>query len=120
MAVKNRIADMLPEITEWRRDFHQYPELQYDLPRTAGKVAELLRSFGCDDVVEGIGKTGVVGVIHGRSNASGRVIGLRADMDALPLTEITGLDYVSKTPGKMHACGHDGHTSMLLGAAKYL
>lgn len=120
MAVKNRIADMHPEITEWRRDFHQYPELQYDLPRTAGKVAELLRSFGCDDVVEGIGKSGVVGVIHGRANTSGRVIGLRADMDALPLTEITGLDYASKTPGQMHACGHDGHTSMLLGAAKYL
>ena len=120
MPVKNRIADMLPEITKWRRDFHQHPELQYDLPRTSGRVAELLREFGCDEVITGIGQSGVVGIIRGRSTDSGRVIGLRADMDALPLTEITGLDYASKTPGKMHACGHDGHTSMLLGAAKYL
>ncbi|SMO36173.1 M20 aminoacylase family protein [Paracoccus laeviglucosivorans] len=120
MPVKNRFAEMLPEITAWRHDFHQHPELLYEVHRTAGKVAELLRSFGLDEVVEGIGRTGVVGVIRGRSDKSGRVIGLRADMDALPIREATGLDYASVTPGVMHACGHDGHTAMLLGAAKYL
>lgn len=120
MPVKNRFAELLPEITAWRRDFHEHPELLYDVHRTAGRVAELLREFGCDEVVEGIGKTGVVGVIKGKTDSKGRVIGLRADMDALPIIEQTGLDYASKTPGKMHACGHDGHTAMLLGAAKYL
>ncbi len=119
MAVKNRIADMLPEITEWRQDFHRHPELLFDVHRTAARVAELCRSFGCDEVVTGIGRTGVVAVIKGRGD-SGRVIGLRADMDALPIIEQTGVDYASTVPGKMHACGHDGHTSMLLGAAKYL
>lgn len=120
MPVKNRFAELLPEITAWRRDFHEHPELLYDVHRTAGRVAELLRDFGCDEVVEGVGRTGVVGVIKGRSDTNGRVIGLRADMDALPIIEQTGLDYASRTPGKMHACGHDGHTAMLLGAAKYL
>jgi amidohydrolase len=120
MPVKNRFADLLPEITAWRRDFHAHPELLFDVQRTAGKVADLLRSFGCDEVVEGIGRTGVVGVIHGKTDTAGRVVGLRADMDALPIIEATGVDYASKTPGKMHACGHDGHTAMLLGAAKYL
>ena len=120
MPVKNRFAELLPEITAWRRDFHENPELLYDVDRTAGKVADLLRDFGCDEVTEGIGRTGVVGVIKGKSDKTGRVIGLRADMDALPINEQTGLDYASKTPGKMHACGHDGHTAMLLGAAKYL
>ena len=120
MPPRNRFAEWLPEITAWRRDFHENPELQFAVHRTAGKVAELLRSFGCDEVVEGIGRTGVVGVIKGKSDHSGRVIGLRADMDALPIHEQTGLDYASKTPGKMHACGHDGHTAMLLGAARYL
>ncbi|MBA48632.1 MAG: M20 aminoacylase family protein [Paracoccus sp. (in: a-proteobacteria)] len=120
MPVKNRFAELLPEITAWRRDFHENPELLYDVHRTAGKVADLLRDFGCDEVTEGIGRTGVVGVIKGKSDKTGRVIGLRADMDALPINEQTGLDYASKTPGKMHACGHDGHTAMLLGAAKYL
>lgn len=120
MPVKNRFAELLPEITAWRRDFHENPELLYDVHRTAGKVAELLREFGCDEVTEGIGQTGVVGVIRGRTDTKGRVIGLRADMDALPIIEQTGLEYASKTPGKMHACGHDGHTAMLLGAAKYL
>ncbi|MGA0613638.1 M20 aminoacylase family protein [Paracoccus sp. KR1-242] len=120
MPVKNRFAELLPEITAWRRDFHEHPELQYEVHRTAGKVAELLRSFGLDDVVEGVGRTGVVGVIKGRSDTQGRVIGLRADMDALPIKEITGAEYASKTPGVMHACGHDGHTAMLLGAARYL
>ncbi len=120
MPVKNRFAELLPQITAWRRDFHEHPELLFDVQRTAGKVSELLRSFGCDEVVEGIGRTGVVGVIKGKTDTTGRVIGLRADMDALPIIEATGVAYASKTPGKMHACGHDGHTAMLLGAAKYL
>ncbi|WBU63225.1 M20 aminoacylase family protein [Paracoccus aerodenitrificans] len=120
MPVKNRFAELLPEIIEWRHDFHAHPELQYEVHRTAGRVAELLRSFGVDEVTEGIGRTGVVGVIRGRSDSSGRVIGLRADMDALPIIEQTGLEYASTTPGKMHACGHDGHTAMLLGATQYL
>ncbi len=120
MPVKNRFAELLPEITAWRRDFHENPELLFDVQRTAGKVADLLRGFGCDEVVTGIGRTGVVGVINGRADSRGRVIGLRADMDALPIIEATGLPYASRTPGKMHACGHDGHTAMLLGAAKYL
>jgi hippurate hydrolase len=115
----NRIADRADEIAEWRHDFHQHPELLYDVHRTAGKVADMLKSFGCDEVVTGIGRTGVVGVIRGKKKG-GKVLGLRADMDALPLEEITGLPYASKTPGKMHACGHDGHTSMLLGAARHL
>jgi amidohydrolase len=119
MPVKNRFAEMLPELTAIRRDFHENPELLFDVHRTAAKVAELLRAWGCDEVVEGIGRTGVVGVIYGKTD-SGKVIGLRADMDALPIFEATGLAYASKTPGKMHACGHDGHTTMLLGAAKYL
>jgi hippurate hydrolase len=120
MPIKNRLAELLPEITAWRHDFHAHPELLFDVQRTAGKVAALLRDFGVDEVVEGIGRTGVVGVIRGRNAESGRVIGLRADMDALPITEQTGVAYASKTPGKMHACGHDGHTAMLLGAARYL
>ena len=120
MPVKNRFAELHQEITTWRQDFHAHPELMYDVHRTAAKVAELLRAFGCDDVVEGIGRTGVVGVIRGKEVSTGRTIGLRADMDALPIHETTGLDYASQTPGKMHACGHDGHTAMLLGAAKYL
>ncbi|MFN4158915.1 MAG: M20 aminoacylase family protein [Gemmobacter sp.] len=120
MPVKNRIADMLPDLTAIRRDFHEHPELLFDVHRTAARVADLLRGYGCDEVVEGIGRTGVVGVIKGRSDTAGRVIGLRADMDALPIIEQTGLDYASKTRGKMHACGHDGHTTMLLGAAQYL
>jgi amidohydrolase len=120
MPVINRVADLVAEIAEWRRDIHANPELQYDVNRTAGKVAELLTSFGVDEVVTGIGRTGVVGVIKGRNGGAGRVIGLRADMDALPITERTGKPYASTTSGKMHACGHDGHTAMLLGAAKYL
>jgi len=120
MPIKNRFAELLPEITAWRRDLHENPELMYDTHRTAGLVAARLREFGCDEVVEGIGRTGVVGVIRGKSDSKGRVIGLRADMDALPIMEATGLAHASKNPGKMHACGHDGHTAMLLGAAKYL
>jgi hippurate hydrolase len=120
MPVKNRFAELLPEITEWRRDIHEHPEILFDTHRTSAMVADKLRDFGCDEVVEGIGQTGVVGIIKGKSDTRGRTIGLRADMDALPIHEETGLDYASKTPGAMHACGHDGHTAMLLGAAKYL
>jgi len=120
MPVINRVADFAAEITEWRRDFHMHPELQYDVVRTADRVAELLRSFGADEVVPGIGRTGVVAVIRGRNGGAGRIIGLRADMDALPIRERTGQPYASTVDGKMHACGHDGHTAMLLGAARYL
>jgi amidohydrolase len=120
MPIINSVAALTEEITVWRRDLHENPELMYDVHRTAAVVAQKLKDFGCDEVVTGIGRTGVVGVIRGRATASGRVIGLRADMDALPMDEITGLPYASKVQGKMHACGHDGHTAMLLGAAKYL
>ena len=120
MPIKNRFAELYPKIVKWRHDFHRNPELQYELPKTAAKVADLLRSFGCDEVVEGVGKSGVVGVIHGQVDTSRRVIGLRADMDALPIDEKSDVLYKSEVPGVMHACGHDGHTSMLLGAAQYL
>jgi hippurate hydrolase len=120
MPIVNRIAGLREEATAWRRDFHQHPELQFDLPRTSAIVADKLREFGCDEVVTGIGRTGVVGIIRGAKTSSGKVIGLRSDMDALPLTEITGLPHASTVPGKMHACGHDGHMAMLLGAARYL
>jgi amidohydrolase len=119
MPIVNRVADLHNEIREWRQDFHAHPELRYDVHRTAAAVAQKLKSFGCDEVVSGIGRTGVVGVIRGRKPGK-KVIGLRADMDALPIEEETGLPYQSTVPGKMHACGHDGHTAMLLGAAKYL
>ncbi len=119
MPIINRVAELAEEVAEWRRDFHQHPELLYDVHRTAARVAELLKSFGCDEVVTGIGQTGVVGVINGRQPGS-RAIGLRADMDALPIQEIRDHAYKSTVPGKMHACGHDGHTAMLLGAARYL
>ena len=120
MPIINRVADLTDEIATWRRDFHENPELLFDVHRTAAIVAEKLKEFGCDEVVTGLGRTGVVGVIRGRNNGSGKVIGLRADMDALPIEEATDVPYKSKVPGKMHACGHDGHTAMLLGAAKYL
>ena len=120
MPVKNRFAELQKEIAEWRHDIHQHPEILFETHRTSALVRDKLKEFGCDEVIEGIGKTGVVGVINGQTNQSGKVIGLRADMDALPINEETGLDYSSKFPGAMHACGHDGHTSMLLGAAKYL
>jgi amidohydrolase len=120
MPILNRVADLQDEITSWRHDLHAHPELQYDVHRTAGAVSEKLKSFGCDDVVTGIGRTGVVGVIRGRKPGGAKVIGMRADMDALPIEESTGVAYKSTVPGKMHACGHDGHTAMLLGAAKYL
>ena len=120
MPVKNRFAELQKEIAEWRHDIHQNPEILFETHRTSALVRDKLKEFGCDEVIEGIGKTGVVGVINGQTNQSGKVIALRADMDALPINEETGLDYSSKFPGAMHACGHDGHTSMLLGAAKYL
>ncbi len=120
MPVKNRFAELHDEITAWRRDLHENPEIMFETHRTAAIVAEKLTAFGCDEVVTGIGRTGVVGVIKGQANGSGKVVGLRADMDALPIHEATGLPYASKVDGAMHACGHDGHTAMLLGAAKYL
>ena len=112
------------EMAAWRHDLHAHPELLYDVTRTAAFVADKLEAFGCDEVVTGIGRTGVVGVIRGRGTGNGanrnRTLGLRADMDALPIQEVRDLPYRSTIPGKMHACGHDGHTAMLLGAAKYL
>lgn len=120
MAVENWVAKQLDELKEFRRDLHMNPELLYDVERTASKVAEALRAAGIDEVHEGIGRTGVVGVIHGQSNTSGRMIGLRSDMDALPIIEESGKPWASQVPGKMHACGHDGHTAMLLGAARHL
>src|SRR5438445_10449983 len=121
MPIVNRIAAMHGEITAWRHDIHAHPELLYDVQRTAATVADKLKSFGCDEVVTGIGRTGVVGVIRGgKGGGGGRVIGLRADMDALPIQEASDIPYQSTIPGKMHACGHDGHTAMLLAATKYL
>ena len=120
MPIKNRLAEMHAEITGWRRHIHANPELQFDVHETAGFVVDRLKEFGITDITTGIGQTGVVATIKGKTDTSGKVIRLRADMDALPIHEATGLDYASKVPGKMHACGHDGHTAMLLGAAKYL
>jgi hippurate hydrolase len=120
MPIVNRVSAMQEEVATWRRDLHAHPEILYAVDRTAALVAAKLTAFGCDEVVTGIGRTGVVGVIRGRKNLSGKVIGLRADMDALAMTEATGLPYASTTAGRMHACGHDGHTAMLLGAAQYL
>jgi len=124
MPVVNRVADLHADITAWRRDMHEHPELMYEVHRTAGLVAEKLKEFGCDEVITGMGRTGVVGLIKGKKPAVAgqdvRTLGLRADMDALPLEEITGVPYSSKNKGAMHACGHDGHTAMLLGAARYL
>jgi len=120
MPIKNRFAELHEEICAWRHDIHQNPELLFDTHRTSSLIVRLLNEFDVDEVVTGIGRSGVVGVIKGKVNTSGKVIGLRADMDALPIQEATGLEYASKTEGIMHACGHDGHTAMLLGAAKYL
>src|ERR1700742_324788 len=123
MPIINRVADLQPHIQAWRRDIHQHPELLYNVHRTAAFVAERLKEFGCDEVATGLGRTGVVGVIKGRKPPGGgdiKVIGLRADMDALPIEEATDLAYASKNPGLMHACGHDGHTIILLAAARYL
>jgi amidohydrolase len=118
MPIINRMAELHGEIAAWRHDFHRNPELLYDVHETARAVAGHLRDFGCDEIAEGIGRTGVVAVINGRGD--GPTIALRADMDALPITEESGVEWSSHNPGKMHACGHDGHTAMLLGAARYL
>jgi len=120
MPIKNRLAEMHAEITGWRRHLHENPELMFDVHETAAFVVDRLKEFGITDITTGIGQTGIVATIKGKTDTSGKVIGLRADMDALPIHEATGLEYASKVPGKMHACGHDGHTAMLLGAAKYL
>ncbi|MBF9033383.1 amidohydrolase [Rhodobacterales bacterium HKCCE2091] len=118
MPVLNRIAGLAPEMQGWRRHLHAHPELGYDCVETADYVAARLREFGVDEVHKGIARTGIVAVIRGQGK--GPAVGLRADMDALPITEETGLPHASTRPGVMHACGHDGHTAMLLGAAKYL
>src|SRR5437868_14497357 len=120
MPIVNRFAEFQEDIVGWRHDFHRHPELLYDVHWTAAKVSEKLRSFGLEEVVTGIGRTGVVGVIRGRKAGSGKVVGLRADMDALPIREASGKPYASEALGRMHACGHDGHSAMLLGAARYL
>jgi hippurate hydrolase len=119
MPILNRAAEMQDEVAGWRRHIHSEPELGYDVHKTAAFVAEKLKEFGVDEIATGIGRTGVVGIINGRRGA-GDTVGLRADMDALPIQEVTGKPYASSVPNKMHACGHDGHTAMLLGAAKYL
>ncbi len=119
MPVLNRAAEMQEEVAGWRRHLHEHPEILYDVHDTAAFVAEKLRSFGCDSVETGIGRTGVVAIIKGRQG-DGPTVGFRADMDALPILETSGKAWASKTPGKAHSCGHDGHTAMLLGAAQYL
>ncbi len=119
MPLLNSAIAMQEEVTGWRRHLHRHPETLFEVHETAKFVAEKLTAFGCDEVVTGLGRTGVVGIIKGRLG-DGPVIGLRADMDALPIKETTGLPHASTVPGKMHACGHDGHTSMLLGAAQHL
>ena len=118
MPVLNRIAAYAEEMKGWRRHLHANPELAFECHETAAYIAARLKEIGVDEIHTGIAKTGIVAIINGQSK--GPTIGLRADMDALPITEITGADYASLTPGKMHACGHDGHVTMLLGAAKYL
>ena len=120
MSISPAIAELVPDAQRWRRRLHAHPELLYDLDQTAAFFAERLREFGCDEVRTGFGRSGVVGVIKGRKGASARAIGLRADMDALPIEETTNLPYRSTVPGRMHACGHDGHTAIMLGAARYL
>lgn len=118
MPVLNRIASFAEDMKGWRRHLHQYPELSFDCHETARFIADRLREFGVDEIHTGIARSGIVAIINGAGE--GPVIGLRADMDALPIAEATGADHASRVPGKMHACGHDGHVTMLLGAAKYL
>jgi hippurate hydrolase len=117
------IAAILPDLIEWRRDFHRHPELMYDLPRTAGLVADRLRAFEFDEVIEGVGRTGVLGILHGSTGpalSKDKRVLFRADMDALPIEEASDADHASIVAGRMHACGHDGHTAILLGAARHL
>jgi amidohydrolase len=118
MPVVNRIGDYAADMKEWRQWMHRNPELNFDCHKTAAFVVERLREFGITEIHEGIATTGIVAIIQGQGD--GPTIGLRADMDALPIQETSGVAYASETPGKMHACGHDGHTTMLLGAARYL
>lgn len=118
MAIINRIGEFGADMTAWRRHLHTIPELEFDCPKTAAFISERLREFDVDELHEGIAQTGIVAIINGQGE--GPTIGLRADFDALPITEMTGVDYASGHDGKMHACGHDGHTAMLLGAARYL
>ena len=120
MPIKNRFADFQNEMVTWRHDFHEYPELQFDLPRTTTKIIELLEEFGVNSIKPKVGKSGIVAEIYGHKRESGRAIGFRADMDALPVSEMNNFPYKSKIENKMHACGHDGHTTILLGVAKYL
>lgn len=119
MSVLPRIQEFAEELSEIRHDIHAHPELGFEETRTANLVEEKLKAWGVDEVHTGIGGTGIVGVLQGR-NPGNRTIGLRADMDALPIHEATNLPYASQNQGKMHACGHDSHTTMLLGAARYL
>lgn len=118
MPIINRIADFAEDMTTWRRHLHTIPELSFDCPKTAAFIKERLEEFGVDEIHEGIAQTGIVAIINGKGD--GPTVGLRADFDALPIEEETGVEYASTHPGKMHACGHDGHTAMLLGAAKYM
>lgn len=118
MPIVNRIADFGPDIIERRHYLHCIPELGFDLHKTSAYVETKLKEFGVDELHTGISQTGIVAIINGQSD--GPTIGLRADMDALPITENSTADHTSTHDGKMHACGHDGHTTMLLGAAKYL
>jgi amidohydrolase len=120
MPIPPAVQELVADAQTWRREIHQNPELLYDVELTAKYVADRLTAFGCDEVQTSIGRTGVVGVIRGARGPGPRTIGLRADMDALPIEEATNLPYRSRVPGKMHACGHDGHTAMLLGAARRL
>ncbi len=119
MPILNRAVEMQAETAAWRQHLHQHPEIGYEVHETAAFVEARLKEFGVDQVVTGIGRTGLVGIISG-TKGDGPTIGLRSDMDALPMSEETGLPYASINAGKMHACGHDGHMAMLLGAAKYL
>ena len=119
MPTLNRAAELQVDVTEWRRHLHANPEILFDVYQTAALVEQKLKEFGCDEMVPGIGRTGVVGLIKGR-NGDGRVVGLRADMNALPTTETSGKEWSSENDSKIHACGHGGHTAMPLGAAKYL
>jgi amidohydrolase len=119
MPILNRAIELQPDVTSWRRHLHQNPEIGFEVHQTAAFVAEKLAAFGVDEIFTGIGQTGLVGIIHG-SKGHGPVIGIRADMDALPMQEEADLPHASSVPGRMHACGHDGHTAMLLGAARYL
>jgi len=118
MAILNSIAGFENDMAKWRRHLHQNPELGRDCYKTAKYIQERLKEFGITEIHTGYASTGIVAIIEGK--ASGRTIGLRADMDALPIKENTGMSYSSKNEGVMHACGHDGHTTMLLGAARYL